>query len=115
MRQCDFLLESSWCRSLSWHSLYALEPLRLGLETLKFKNFGLKLLLIQSNAQVFAPLQHVKSSKCNPLGPKVNRDDFEILGYEKDPFLLKVKESILIKKEHPAINGTVTSVPIYLF
>ena len=66
-------------------------------------------------AQVFAPLQHVKSSKCNPLGPKVSRDDFEIIGYEKDPFLLKVKESILIKKENPAINGTVTSVPIYLF
>ena len=68
-----------------------------------------------SNAQVFAPLQHVKSSKCNPLGPNGSRDDFEILGYEKDRFLLQVKESILIKKDNPAINGTVTSVPIYLF
>ena len=68
-----------------------------------------------SGVQVFAPLQHVKSAKCNPEGPKVSRDDFEIIGYEKDRFLLQVKESILIKKNNPEINGNETSVPLYLF
>jgi hypothetical protein len=68
-----------------------------------------------SGVQVFAPLQHVKNAKCNPSGPKVTRDDFEILGYEKNKYLLQIKESILIKKDNPEINGTITSVPLYLF
>ena len=51
-----------------------------------------------SGAQVFAPLQHVKSEKCNPAGPIVTRDDFEIIGHDKDRYLLQVKESLLIKE-----------------
>ena len=68
-----------------------------------------------SGVQIFAPLQHVKTAKCNPLGPKVSREDFEIIGHEKNRYLLLVKESILIKKHNPVINGNQTSVPIYLF
>ena len=68
-----------------------------------------------SGVQVFAPLQHVKTAKCNPSGPKVTRDDFEVIGYERDRYLLQLKESILIKKENPVINGNITSVPLHLF
>ena len=68
-----------------------------------------------SGVQVFAPLQHVKTAKCNPLGPKVTRDDFEILGYEKNRYLLQVKESVLVKRDNPVVNGTITSVLLYLF
>ena len=52
-----------------------------------------------SGCQIFAPLQHVKTAKCNPAGPKVSRDDFEIIGKEKNQYLLQVKESILIKRD----------------
>ena len=61
-----------------------------------------------------APLQHVKTAKCNPAGPKVSRDDFEIIGHEKNKYLLQVKESILIKRDNPELNGTIASVPLYL-
>ena len=47
MRSSDFLLASSCFRSFNWHSRYAFEPLRLGLATLKFKNFGRRLFSIQ--------------------------------------------------------------------
>ena len=68
-----------------------------------------------SGMQVFAPLQHVKTAKCNVDGPKVTRDDFQIIGHEKNRYLLSVKESILIKKYRPALNGNITSTPLYLF
>ena len=67
-----------------------------------------------SGCQIFAPLQHVKTAKCNPAGPKVSRDDFEIIGHEKNKYLLQVKESILIKRDNPELNGTIASVPLYL-
>ena len=67
-----------------------------------------------SCSQVFAPMQHVRTAKCNPAGPIVSRDDFEFLGYEKNKYLLKIKESVLIKKDKPELNGTTTSVPLYL-
>ena len=67
-----------------------------------------------SGCQIFAPLQHVKTAKCNPAGPKVSRDDFEIIGKEKNQYLLQVKESILIKRDNPELNGTIASVPLYL-
>ena len=68
-----------------------------------------------SGTQVFAPLQHVKSEKCNPAGPKISRDSFEIIGRDNDRYVLQIKESILIKKFNPKINGNITSVPLYLF
>ena len=68
-----------------------------------------------SGGQIFAPMQHQRSEKCNPEGPLVSRDDFEIIGHEKNRYLLQLKESILIQKFNPKINGNMTSVPLYLF
>ena len=67
-----------------------------------------------SGCQVFAPLQHVKTARCNPSGPRVSRDEFEIIGHEKNRYLLQVKESVLIKRYNPELNGTIASVPLYL-
>ena len=63
--------------------------------------------------QIFTPMQHVRSSCCSAR--KVSRDDFTIIGHEKDPFLVKLKESIIIATSKPQLNGRETSVPLYLF
>ena len=63
------------------------------------------------NVQVFAPMQHVRKAKCG----KVCREDFEIIGGGGDRPILQIKESIMIKKLNPIINGNETSVPLYLF
>ena len=62
---------------------------------------------------VFAPLQHVKSGSCSVQ--KIFREDFTIIGHEKDPYLVKLKESIIIATSKPQLNGRETSVPLYLF
>ena len=67
-----------------------------------------------NGSQVFAPLQHVKSDACCPA-KSVKREDFTIIGYESDSYLLQVKESIFISTERPQLNNRVTSVPLHLF
>ena len=62
---------------------------------------------------VFAPLQHVRSDSC-PVR-KISREDFSIIGHEKDPYLVQVKESIIIKTTRPKLNGNVASVPLHMF
>ena len=62
---------------------------------------------------VYAPLQHVKSGTCTVQ--KIFREDFTIIGHEKDPYLVQLKESIIIKTTRPTLNGNQTSVPVYLF
>ena len=62
---------------------------------------------------VYAPLQHVKSGTCTVQ--KIFREDFTIIGHEKDPYLVQLKESIIIKTTRPTLNGNLTSVPVYLF
>ena len=47
--------------------------------------------------------------------PRVTRDEFEIIGHEKNWYLLQVKESILINKLAPELNDNISSVPLYLF
>ena len=42
-------------------------------------------------------------------------DDFEFIGGGGGRYLLQIKESILIQKWNPELNGSVTSVPLYLF
>ena len=61
--------------------------------------------------QIYAPMQHVRR-ECHV---RVSRENFKILGHEKDKYLLKVKESILISTTRPKLNGSVTSVPLALF
>ena len=65
-----------------------------------------------NGVQVFTPMQHVKSGACQA---PVTRGSFEIIGREKDPYLLLVKESIFISKERPVLNNNKTSVPLHLF
>ena len=65
--------------------------------------------------QVFAPLQHVKTAKCNPEGPKVSRDSFEIIGKESDRYLLLIKESLFIKQFNPKLNANISCIPLHLF
>ena len=63
--------------------------------------------------QVFAPMQHMRSDTCP--SSSMSREEFSIIGREKDPYLLRVKESIFISTEKPTLNGTTTSVPLTLF
>ena len=66
-----------------------------------------------SGMQIFAPMQHTRKSegRCG----HVSRDDFEFIGGGGGRYLLQIKESILIQKWNPELNGSVTSVPLYLF
>ena len=61
--------------------------------------------------QIYAPMQHSRVS-CHE---KVKREDFEIIGSEKDKYLLQVKESIIITTERTQLNGNIASVPLHLF
>jgi hypothetical protein len=63
--------------------------------------------------QVFAPMQHVKSGCC-PVH-SYSRDNFSIIGREKNPYLLQVKESIFISTSKPQLNNNIVSVPLHLF
>lgn len=66
----------------------------------------------RTGMQVFTPMQHVRT--CCPENT-ISKKDFSIIGFEKDPYLVQLKESILIKKQRPALNGNLTSVPLALF
>ena len=50
-------------------------------------------------------------------GHEGSLDDFEIIGREssRNDFLLRVKESLLIKKHKPNLNENEASTPLYLF
>ena len=65
----------------------------------------------RSGMQMFAPMQHVRAG-CHV---KVHRDQFQIIGHEKDKYLLQLKESIIISTSRPKLNGNQTSVPLHLF
>ena len=62
--------------------------------------------------QIFAPMQHLRTGSCIV---KISRDDFTFLGREENPYLLQVKESILISTQKPKLNNNRTSVPLTLF
>ena len=66
-----------------------------------------------SGMQIFAPMQHTRKAegRCG----KVSRDDFEFIGGGGGRYLLQVKESLMIQKWNPELNGNITSVPLYLF
>ena len=66
-----------------------------------------------SGVQVYAPMQHMRSDSC--CRDSMSREEFTIIGQEKNPYLLKVKESIFISTQRPKLNGTTTSVPLTLF
>ena len=64
-----------------------------------------------SGVQIYAPMQHVRSG-CHV---HVTRDNFQIIGHEKNRYLLELKESIIISTTRPQINGNIRSVPLHLF
>ena len=66
-----------------------------------------------SGLQVFAPLQHVRSDRCQVAS--MSRDDFQIIGRDENHYMLQVKESILICTSKPQLNNNIVSVPIKLF
>ena len=49
---------------------------------------------------------------CNHLA---SYDDFSILTRENKEFLLELKESLLIMRDKPSLNKSITSAPLYLF
>ena len=63
-----------------------------------------------SGCQIYAPMQHARSCEYH-----LKRDDFTIIGSEKNHYLLRLKESIFIYKLKPQLNGTETSVKLHLF
>lgn len=63
--------------------------------------------------QVFAPMAHVRSNCCPET--KICRDDFSIIGREKDNYLVQVKESIIISTTRPGLNNNIVSIPLSLF
>ena len=67
-----------------------------------------------SGLQIFAPLQHVRQAKCSP-SPKVERENFEIIGRDSNNYILQIKESLFIYKHKPQLNGNQQSVPLHLF
>ena len=42
-------------------------------------------------------------------------DNFEIIGKANNDFFLRIKESLLIKKDKPTINSKEKSIPLHLF
>ena len=62
--------------------------------------------------QIFTPMSHARS--CCP-GTKISRQDFEVIGQEKDNYLLLLKEIILISTSKPSLNGKKTSVHLSSF
>ena len=64
--------------------------------------------------QMFAPMYHVRV-KCSHESPIMGREDFKIIGREKNPFLLQLKESIFIYKLRPKLNNNDACLPLHLF
>ena len=52
-------------------------------------------------------------SSCNSI--PIDVSDFEIVAKEQDVFKLKVKESLFIKRDKPALNKNLYSTPLMLF
>ena len=52
----------------------------------------------------------LKSCKC-----KATINDFKIITSDDNPHRLRIKESLLIKKDQPALNKNTYSTPLYLF
>ena len=55
-------------------------------------------------------LNHIHNCKCN-----ASMEDFKIIGSAKNDYHLRIKESIIIKKDNPILNKTVKSIPLSLF
>ena len=61
------------------------------------------------NSNNTAVLNHIHNCKC-----KASMDDFKIIGSAKNDYHLRIKESIIIKKDNPILNKSVKSTPLSL-
>ena len=66
-----------------------------------------------SGKQIYPPMDHVRSNHCSQTTN--SRDDFRILGRERNQYLLKIKESLFIHKYRPSLNGNDGSLKLDLF
>ena len=80
------------------------EHLGISLKTHKKYTFNPK---CKNNTAI---LNHINRQKC--VG---NIDNFKIIGSATNDFHLKIKESLLIQKNKPKLNGADQSVPLELF
>ena len=64
-----------------------------------------------NGCQIYAPMQHIRTCCQYPI----SREDFKIIGSEKNRYLLRLKESLFIYKLRPQLNGTESSTKLYLF
>ena len=64
-----------------------------------------------NGCQIYPPMQHTKHT-CQY---QINRDDFKIIGTEKNHYLIRIKESLFIYKLKPRLNNTESSTRLYLF
>ena len=62
--------------------------------------------------QTYAPLQHIRDCSQSPT---ISRDDFKIIGNERNHYLIRLKESIFIYKIKPVLNNMISSTKLYLF
>ena len=63
-----------------------------------------------SNSNNTSVLNHLAKCKAN-----ATIDNFEIIGSADNDFNLRIKESLLIKKDDPVLNKSVKSTPLLLF
>ena len=66
----------------------------------------------KSSSESTAVHEHILSSNHH-----ASLEDFEIIGHEnsRNDFLLRIKESLVIKKSRPVLNENVQSIPLQLF
>ena len=64
------------------------------------------------------PLVGIKTAMrthCTEHQHSISSDSFSVIARSGDPFHLKIKESLLIKRDRPFLNNNVYSTPLYLF
>ena len=57
----------------------------------------------------------IKDHHKSCVNVSADMNDFEIIAKEQDLFKLKIKESLFIKRDKPALNKNVYSTPLMLF
>ena len=54
-------------------------------------------------------------SHCREKKHDITMDNIEVIARDENPFHLRIKESLLIKRDKPALNNNVYSTPLLLF
>ena len=54
-------------------------------------------------------------SHCRQHNHKITIDDFDVIARDQNPFHLRIKESLLIKRDKPVLNNNIYLTPLHLF